>query len=48
MQNVILPVPVYGCETWSPIPRKEPIFRVFENGLRMMYGGSKLGMEKIT
>jgi len=30
-RTIILPVIFYGCETWSPILRKERRLRVFEN-----------------
>jgi hypothetical protein len=30
-RTVILPVVLYGCETWSPILREERRLRVFEN-----------------
>ena len=29
--NIILPVVLYGCETWSLTLREERRFRVFEN-----------------
>jgi hypothetical protein len=36
---VILPVVLYGCETWSLILREEHILRVFENTvLRRLFG----------
>ena len=31
MQTVILPIVLYGCETWSLILREERRLRVFEN-----------------
>jgi hypothetical protein len=31
--TVILPVVLFGCETWSPILRDEHRLRVFENGM---------------
>jgi hypothetical protein len=35
----ILPVLLYGCETWSPTIREEPRLRVFENRvLRRIFG----------
>jgi hypothetical protein len=37
--NIILPVVLYECETWSLILRKEHIWRVFENRvLRRIFG----------
>ena len=48
----MLPVVLYGCETWSLTLREEPGLGVFGNRmLRRIYGqegrGNK-GMEKIT
>jgi hypothetical protein len=38
-RTVILPVSVYGCETWSLTLRKERRLRVFENRvLRRIFG----------
>jgi len=38
-RNVILPVVLYGCETWSLILREEHRLRVFENRvLRKIFG----------
>jgi len=38
-RTIILPVVLYGCETWSLIRRKERKLRVFENMvLRRIYG----------
>ena len=38
-RNVILPVVLYGCETWSPTLREERRLRVFENRvLRRVFG----------
>jgi hypothetical protein len=38
-KNVISPVVIYGCETWSPILREEHKLRVFENRvLRRIFG----------
>jgi len=31
--SIILPVVLYGCETWSLILREELRLRVFENGV---------------
>ena len=37
--TIILPIVVYGCETWSIILREEHRVRVFENrGLRRIFG----------
>jgi hypothetical protein len=37
--TVILPVVLYGCETWSLTLREEHKLRVFENGaLRRIFG----------
>jgi hypothetical protein len=37
-ETIILPVVLYGCETWSLMSRKEHKLRVFENrGLRRMF-----------
>jgi len=39
---IILPVVLYGCETWSLTLRKERKLRVFENRvLRRIFGPSK-------
>jgi len=36
---IILPVVLYGCETWSPTLREEPRLRVFVNRvLRRIFG----------
>jgi hypothetical protein len=38
-RTVILPVVLYGCETWSPTLREERRLRVFENRvLRRVFG----------
>jgi hypothetical protein len=38
-KTVILPVMLYGCETWSVTLREERRLRVFENGvLRRIFG----------
>jgi hypothetical protein len=38
-KTVILPVVLYGCETWSLILREEHRLRVFENRvLRRIFG----------
>jgi hypothetical protein len=38
---IILPVVLYGCETWSPTLRKERRLRVIENGAQRRIFGSK-------
>ena len=41
-KTIILPVILYGCETWSLILREEHILRVFENKvLRKIFGAKK-------
>ena len=49
---LILPVVLYGCETWSPILREERKLRLFENMvLRRIFGHRKEeegGMEEIA
>src|SRR5215510_3538578 len=38
-RTIILPVVLYGCETWSPTLREEHRLRVFENRvLRRVFG----------
>jgi hypothetical protein len=38
-KTIILPVVLYGCETWSPTLREEHRLRVFENrDLRRIFG----------
>ena len=38
-RTIILPVVLYGCETWSLTLREERRLRVFENGvLRKVFG----------
>jgi hypothetical protein len=38
-KTIILPVVLYGCETWSPTLREEHRLRVFENRvLRRIFG----------
>ena len=38
-RTIILPVVLYGCETWSLTLREERRLRVFENGvLRRIFG----------
>ena len=50
---IILPVVLYGCETWSLTLREERMLRVFENRvLRRVFGPKKArgerGVEKTT
>jgi hypothetical protein len=40
-ETVILPVVLYGCETWSLTLREEHGLRVFENGMLRRIFGSK-------
>jgi len=40
-RTVILPLVLYGCETWSLILREEPRLRVYENRLLRRLFGSK-------
>jgi hypothetical protein len=41
-KTIILPVVLYGCETWSPTLREEHRLRVFENRvLRRIFGPKK-------
>ena len=43
---IILPVVLYGCETWSPTLREERRLRVFENRvLRRIFGPKR---DKVT
>jgi hypothetical protein len=42
---IILPVVLYGCETWSLILREEHRLRVFGNGvLRGVFGAKRDGV----
>jgi hypothetical protein len=45
-RNIILPVVVYGCETWSLTLRKERRLRVFENRVLRRIFGPKRDEEK--
>jgi hypothetical protein len=49
-RTIILPVVLYGCETWSLTLREEHRLRVFENRvLRRVFGPKRdevTGMEK--
>ena len=51
-RTIILPVVLYGCETWSLTLKEERRLRVFENRvLRRVFGPKRdkvMGMEKIT
>jgi hypothetical protein len=43
-KTIILPVVLYGCETWSLSVREEHKLRVFENRLlRRIFGPKKVG-----
>jgi hypothetical protein len=45
MMNIILPVFLYGCETWYLTLREEHTLRVFEKGvLRRMFGPKRDGV----
>jgi hypothetical protein len=37
-RTIILPVVLYGCETWSLILREERRLRVFENWVLRLFG----------
>jgi hypothetical protein len=44
-KTIILPVFLYGCETWSLTLREEPKLRVFENRvLRRIFGPKRDGV----
>jgi hypothetical protein len=44
-KTIILPVVLYGCETWSLIVREEYKLRVFENRvLRRIFGPKRDGV----
>ena len=46
-RTMILPVVLYGCETWSLTLRKEHRLRVFENRvLRRMFGPKRDGVKE--
>jgi hypothetical protein len=41
-KTIILPVVLYGCETWSLTFREERRLRVFQNrGLRKVFGSKR-------
>jgi hypothetical protein len=45
-KTIILPVPSYGCETWSLTLREEHILKVFENMvLRRIFGPKREEVE---
>ena len=53
VSGIVLPVVLYGCETWSLILREEHRLRVFENRvLRRIFGPKRDkvtgGVEKTT
>jgi hypothetical protein len=44
-RRIVLPVVLYGCETWSLTLRRERRLRVFENRvLRGIFGGKRDGV----
>jgi hypothetical protein len=45
-KTIILPVVLYGCETWSLTPREEHRLRVFENRVLRRIFGPK--MDEVT
>ena len=38
LETIILPVVLYGCETWSPTLREERKLRVFQNMVLRIFG----------
>jgi hypothetical protein len=50
LKGIILPVVLYGCETWWLTLREERRLRVFENRvLREIFGAKRdRGVEKVT
>jgi hypothetical protein len=45
-KTIILPVILYGCETWSLTLREEQRLRVFENKvLKRIFGPNQKGMK---
>jgi hypothetical protein len=36
-RTIILPIVLYGCDTWSLILREKYRLRVFQNGVRMIF-----------
>jgi len=51
-RTIILPIVLYGCETWSLILREERNLRVFENTVLRIFGPRRDevtgGMEEIA
>jgi hypothetical protein len=47
-KTIILPVVLYGCETWSLTLREEHRLRVFENRVLRRIFGPNRGVEKTT
>jgi len=47
-RTIILPVVLYGCETWLLTLREEHRLRVFENRVLRRIFGPKRGVEKTT
>jgi hypothetical protein len=47
-KTIILPVVLYGCETWSPTLREEHRLRVFEEDIWTEEGWGDGRMEKIA
>jgi hypothetical protein len=43
-KNIILPVVLYGCETWSLTVREEHKLRVFENSVLRIFGSKRDGV----
>jgi hypothetical protein len=40
-RTIILPITLYGCETWPLTLRKECRLRIFENGMQRRIFGPK-------
>ena len=47
-RTIIVPVVLYGCDTWSLKVREERRLRVFENGVLRRIFEPKRGVEKTT
>ena len=47
-RTIIVPVVLYGCETWSLTLREEHRLRVFKNRVLRRIFGPDTGMEKTT
>jgi hypothetical protein len=47
MEPLILPVVLYGCETWSQTLREEHRLRVFENRVLRRIFGPRMGWRKL-